>query len=183
MEVETARFVLTGYDERDIADTAEMMRDPAVHAFFYGVQARLAEPAEVFADVTRATFLTPFRQEQARTGLGGLAVRTRGTREWVDAHFAEPREVGAMGVYWFDDTGRGECRVPASFEVYYRDGDQWRPLRGLDGGPLDTSRDLHKDRYNQMRFAPVKTDALRMTIQLQEGFSAGILEWRIPSER
>jgi len=121
MEVETARFVLTGYDERDIADTAEMMRDPAVHAFFYGVQARLAEPAEVFADVTRATFLTPFRQEQARTGLGGLAVRTRGTREWVGlTGFFPPNEhrpgLGPELVYVFASAhhGTGAAREAAA---------------------------------------------------------------------
>jgi len=31
--------------------------------------------------------------------------------------------VKACEVYWFDDTGRGQCRVPESWKLLYCDGD------------------------------------------------------------
>jgi DUF1680 family protein len=35
------------------------------------------------------------------------------------------------------------------------------------------------DRYNVMRFTPITTDALRLEIRLQEGWAAGVHEWRV----
>ncbi|HID23798.1 MAG TPA: discoidin domain-containing protein, partial [Planctomycetaceae bacterium] len=97
----------------------------------------------------------------------------RGTKEWVQYDFPEPVTVSAVEVYWFDDTGRGYCRVPASWELLYRDGDQWKPVvaRGKYG--------VAKDRFNRVEFEPVRTDALRLQVWLQPNFSGGILEWRV----
>ncbi|MCX7048198.1 MAG: glycoside hydrolase family 127 protein, partial [Candidatus Sumerlaeota bacterium] len=36
----------------------------------------------------------------------------RGTTEWVQYDFKEKTKVSAVEVYWFDDTGRGQCRAP-----------------------------------------------------------------------
>jgi hypothetical protein len=36
-----------------------------------------------------------------------------------------------------------------------------------------------KDRFNSSTFAPVTTNAVRLEIQLQNGFSGGILQWRL----
>ncbi len=97
----------------------------------------------------------------------------RGTAEWVQYDFAKPTTVSKVDVYWFDDTGQGSCRVPQSWKLLYRDGDQWKPV--------ETSSELStdKDRFIEIEFAPVKTDALRIEVQLQPNFSAGILEWRV----
>ncbi|NGO40153.1 transcriptional initiation protein Tat [Limisphaera ngatamarikiensis] len=100
----------------------------------------------------------------------------RGTREWVQAEFERPRKVGAVAVYWFDDTGVGECRVPAGWTIEYRAGDQWRPV---------TTRiqpGVARDRWNRVEFDPVETTAIRLVVQLQPNFSAGILEWKILEE-
>jgi hypothetical protein len=56
----------------------------------------------------------------------------------------------------------------------YRDGDVWKPAP-QQGGTLSAA----SDRFNRAEFAPVTTTALRLEIQLQEGSSAGILEWRV----
>jgi len=76
-------------------------------------------------------------------------------------------------VYWFDDTGEGECRVPVSWKAFYRAGDKWVPVKsaGLYG--------VEKDKYNTVRFAPVGTTGLRLEIQLPDRFSAGIHEWKV----
>jgi hypothetical protein len=36
-----------------------------------------------------------------------------------------------------------------------------------------------KDRFNRAAFAPLTTDAVRLEVQLQKGFSGGILQWRL----
>ncbi len=97
----------------------------------------------------------------------------KGTEEWVQYDFAQPETVSEVEVYWFDDTGRGECRVPESWRVFYRSGQAWMPVRNVDPYGVE------KDTYNQVRFQPVRTSALRLMIQLQKDFSAGILEWRV----
>ncbi len=97
----------------------------------------------------------------------------KGTSEWVEVSFPEARNVSGVAVYWFDDTPGGGCKVPASWRLLYREGDEWKPVQGTgDFG-------VEKDALNELSFAPVETDALRLEIQLQENFSAGILELRV----
>lgn len=98
----------------------------------------------------------------------------RGTKEWLQAGFDKPREVTGVAVYWFDDRNSGgQCRVPASWRVLYRDGDDWKPVATSD--EFTTNR----DQFNSVTFEAVKTDALRLEIQLQPDSSAGVLEWSI----
>jgi hypothetical protein len=97
----------------------------------------------------------------------------RGTREWVQYDFDDPRTVRGFEVYWFDDTGLGHCRLPKSWRVLYRLDDEWQPVENRD------EYGLLKDQFNRVRIAPVKTDGLRLEVELQDRFSGGILEWRV----
>lgn len=97
----------------------------------------------------------------------------KGTVEWVQYDFKQPSIVSEVEVYWFDDTGRGECRVPASWKVFYRSGNEWMPVKAHE--PYGTE----KDQYNRVRFDWVKTSALKLEIQSQEKYSAGVLEWKV----
>lgn len=97
----------------------------------------------------------------------------KGTVEWVQYDFAGPTIVSRCEVYWFDDTGRGECRVPASWKLLYCAGDEWREVSSPSGFPCDP------DRFNIVTFEPVEATALRLEVQLQDGWSAGIHEWRV----
>jgi hypothetical protein len=97
----------------------------------------------------------------------------RGTSEWVSYDFPKPRTVSAVEVYWFDDTGTGSCRVPKSWRVEYHDGHGWRPV-GTTG-----SYGVALDQFNAVRFAPVTTRQVRLVVELQPKYSAGILEWRV----
>jgi len=36
-----------------------------------------------------------------------------------------------------------------------------------------------KDRFNRLAFEPVRAEGLRIEVQLQPGFSGGILEWKV----
>jgi DUF1680 family protein len=97
----------------------------------------------------------------------------KGTTEWVEYAFAQPAEVRAVDVYWFDDTGAGECRVPAEWQVLYKDGPDWKPVQKPGKYGVATNQ------YNRIEFDPVKTEALRLLVKLQNNFSAGILEWKV----
>ncbi|MBM3294109.1 MAG: glycoside hydrolase family 127 protein [Candidatus Aminicenantes bacterium] len=97
----------------------------------------------------------------------------KGTVEWVEYAFEKAAKISETSVYWFDDTGRGECRVPASWTAFYKAGDDWLPV--LSPGPFGVA----KDAYNTVRFAPVTTSGLRLEIRLQDNFSAGIQEWKV----
>ncbi|RIK77343.1 MAG: six-hairpin glycosidase [Planctomycetota bacterium] len=97
----------------------------------------------------------------------------RGTAEWVQYDLAGPTAVSRVEVYWFDDTGRGQCRVPKSWRLLYKDSDQWKPVEPADAFGVD------RDKINQVRFKPVVTSALRVEVQLQQACSGGILEWRV----
>jgi hypothetical protein len=96
----------------------------------------------------------------------------RGTAEWVQCPFEKPTAVHSASVYWYDDTGSGACRVPASWRLLYLDGKEWKPVEtsGEYGVALD--------KFNTVEFKPVTTQALRLEVQLQPNFSGGILEWK-----
>lgn len=97
----------------------------------------------------------------------------RGTEEWVEYKFKEPRQVSGVEVYWFDDTGVGQCRVPTSWTALYRDGDTWKPVESAAVGGVA------KDTFNALAFKPLATRGLRLNVLLQKDFSGGILEWRV----
>ncbi len=97
----------------------------------------------------------------------------RGTGEWVQIDFGRPREVSSVEVYWFDDTGVGQCRIPKSWRLLYQDGVRWEPAPSAIGSQVS------RDEWNRLRFPPVQTSALRIEVQLQAGFSGGILEWKV----
>jgi hypothetical protein len=97
----------------------------------------------------------------------------RGSEEWVTYDFEKPRKVSAVEVYWFDDTGVGQCRAPKSWRLEWLDGNQWRPVSA--SAPYG----VEKDKFNRVPFEPVTTKQLRLVVQLQPEFSGGILEWRV----
>lgn len=97
----------------------------------------------------------------------------KGTLEWVQYEFKKPEKVSVAEIYWFDDTGIGECRLPKSWRLLYREGDAWKPVAARD--PYGVTKDV----YNKVTFDAVTTDALRLEVQLPDRFSAGIHEWRV----
>ncbi|MDD8026435.1 MAG: glycoside hydrolase family 127 protein [Acidobacteriota bacterium] len=97
----------------------------------------------------------------------------KGTAEWVEYDFDKPVRLSETSVYWFDDTGGGECRVPAEWRAFYKAGTTWVSVRTKD--PFGTA----KDAYNTVRFAPVATSGLRLEIRFPKEFSGGIQEWKV----
>jgi hypothetical protein len=97
----------------------------------------------------------------------------RGTSEWAQYTWETPVRVSRAEVYWFDDTGRGECRLPASWRIEYLDRSDWKPVAATEPYPVA------KDKWCAVRFAPVKTTALRLAVQLPPNFAAGVHEWKV----
>jgi hypothetical protein len=97
----------------------------------------------------------------------------KATNQWVQYDFAKPARVSAVEVYWFDDTGIGECRMPKSWRLLYRKDGEWKPV------PNPSGYGCEPDRYNRTTFEAVDTDGLRLEAQMPEHFSVGILQWRV----
>jgi len=98
----------------------------------------------------------------------------RGTSEWAQYSFPKAQELCGVEVYWWDETRiKRDCRVPASWELQYKNGEQWLPVTSASG--YGTSMDT----FNKVTFDPVHTDGLRLAVRLQDGRSAGVLQWRV----
>ncbi len=97
----------------------------------------------------------------------------KGSTEWVEYAFEKPATVSESELYWFDDTGRGEVRVPGSWRILYKDGDAWKPVE------ISGSYGVEKDRFNKLTFKPVMTSGLRLEVTMQPNWSAGIQEWKV----
>ena len=97
----------------------------------------------------------------------------KGTTEWAEYAFEKTATVSECELYWFDDTGRGEVRVPASWRVLYKEGGEWKPVAAAG------SYGVEKDRYNKVAFQSVTTSGLRVEITMQAGWSAGIQKWKV----
>ena len=90
-----------------------------------------------------------------RSATGG---RIRNSEEWAQYTWTKPVTVGGAKVYWFDDTGRGACRLPASWQIQYLETATWKPV-----GAAKASIPSPKDQWCEVRFAPVTTTALRLS--------------------
>jgi DUF1680 family protein len=95
----------------------------------------------------------------------------KGTTEWVQFEWKDKHEISGVKVYWFDDTGRGACHLPRAWQVLYRTGrGEFQPVKN------STPYGVAKDVFNQVGFEPVRTDAIKIEVSLQDGWSAGVQE-------
>ncbi len=93
------------------------------------------------------------------------------TLEWVQYDFDQEYTVSGSQVYWYDDSPFGDCRIPASWRILYKQGDQWIPVKNV------TPYTVTKDKYDSVQFEAVKTSALKLEIQLPAENASGIHEW------
>ncbi|MGH7943148.1 MAG: LamG-like jellyroll fold domain-containing protein [Limisphaerales bacterium] len=99
-----------------------------------------------------------------------------GTTEWVQATFNGLCQASQMSVYWYDDLSiGGGCSVPQSWWVEYLVGTNWVRVTGASGYGVATNA------FNTVTFDPVTTTAVRLYVELQSGYSGGILAWSVPA--
>jgi hypothetical protein len=91
--------------------------------------------------------------------------------EWIQYTFESETTVSSSKVYWFDDEPFGGCRIPEKWEIEYRSGSSWKPVKAKG------EYAIAKDKWNTIEFEPVKTNAVRLKVRLPEKFSAGVHEW------
>lgn len=96
----------------------------------------------------------------------------KGGEEWVQYSWPAAKRISGVKLYWFDDTGRGECRVPASWRLQSWTGGQWKDV------PL-AEASVAKDKWIEVAFPPVETTRLRLVIRQQEGWASGVHEWKV----
>jgi DUF1680 family protein len=96
----------------------------------------------------------------------------KGTEEWVEYRWNEPHSIRAARVYWFDDTGFGECRLPERWEIQYLENGKWKPVTGA-------AYPVQLDAWCTADFTPVRTTSLRLIVKLKQGWAAGMHEWKV----
>lgn len=97
----------------------------------------------------------------------------KGTDEFVEYTWKEPQSIRGTKLYWFDDTGFGECRPPASWEIQYLDGGNWKPV------PTKEAYAVTLNKWIEINFPTIKTTGLRLAMKLQPNWSVGIHEWQV----
>ena len=99
---------------------------------------------------------------------------TLGKPQWIQYDFAESTKVSKIAVYWFDDTGIGQCRVPKSWKLLYKAADgAWKEVSNPSG------YETKPWTFNTTTFTPVETTGLKIEIESQPGFAGGIHEWTV----
>ena len=93
--------------------------------------------------------------------------------EWVQYDFEKQETISGTKVYWFDDGPDGGCRIPDQWELLYRSGNDWKPVK--QAGQYTVT----KDSWDILNFDPVKTTAVRIRVKLNKDFASGIHEWVI----
>jgi hypothetical protein len=115
-----------------------------------------------------------------------------GEPAWIEYELRRPTGITTAQVYFFDD--RRFCRLPASWRILYKEGEQWRPVANRGGYAVQ------RDQFNVAHFDPVLTAGIRLEIEPRQieykvgqigppdGFmlsqdvqwrEAGVLEFRI----
>lgn len=99
----------------------------------------------------------------------------KGTAEWFQYEFFNARKLSTSSVYWFDDTGRGQCRVPKSWKLTYQapGSDEWREVETTDAYSVERDKEI------VVNFKEIEAERIRLEIQLQENVSGGILKWKV----
>jgi DUF1680 family protein len=97
----------------------------------------------------------------------------KNSQEYVQYDFDKETTVSESSVYWYDDGPFGGCRIPASWKLLYKKGDEWVPVTTIKADPIA------KDKYNTIKFEPVTTSALKLEIQQPVEHSAGLHEWSV----
>lgn len=96
----------------------------------------------------------------------------KGTEEWVEQQFPEPRTVRELAVFWFYSWAP-EVDMPQSWSVQYLDNGAWKPVEVIE------QDEMRKHDFNRTRFLPVETTAIRAIVRLKEGKTAGIMGWEV----
>ncbi|MCX6344997.1 MAG: glycoside hydrolase family 127 protein [Armatimonadetes bacterium] len=92
-----------------------------------------------------------------------------GALEWVMYEFAKEETISKAKVYWFDDRPGG-VRIPESWRILYKDGNDWKPVVNQQPYAVDL------DKMIEVNFDQVKSSAIKFEIQSIKTHSSGAYE-------
>ena len=98
----------------------------------------------------------------------------RGSQEWIQYDFAKPTNVSSVDVYWFQEAGDRQIKLPARIGAC--------SIRMAPPGSPSAASGSYgtaPDQWNHVAIRPVTTTGLRLELQLQPDKSAGISEWKV----
>ncbi len=96
----------------------------------------------------------------------------KGTTEWVEYAFPNTVTISETSVWFFDDTGRGGCRLPKVWRILYKDSSgSWQKVH--------SDYPIVKDAFNTIQFQPISTTVIRLEMDLQDNECGGIEEWNV----
>lgn len=100
----------------------------------------------------------------------------KGSMEWAQYEWERPQVVDECRVFWFDDSAaRGGCKLPAFWRLLYRDEHgAWVPVVAAAAMP-----DAVADDWNVVSFPAVRTTGLRLSVQCESDWSAGVCHWKV----
>ncbi|WP_346860736.1 beta-L-arabinofuranosidase domain-containing protein [uncultured Draconibacterium sp.] len=98
-----------------------------------------------------------------------------GAEDWVEYDFEKPVTLSESSVYWLNlDHYDVNYRAPENWNLQYLNSKgTWADVETSDAFGVALNA------YNTVNFKPVKTKAIRLNAKQQEGFSAGIMEWKL----
>lgn len=96
----------------------------------------------------------------------------KGGEEWIQYTWDKPLSIIGVDVYWFDDTGRGECRLPTSWKLQALIDGAWKDVE-LKEAPIAM------DKWSSVTFSATTTTALRLIVRQRDGWASGVHEWKV----
>ena len=96
----------------------------------------------------------------------------RGATQWVRYTFPDEQTIGHTEVFW--------TASPASWRLLYQQNGEWREAAPAGAAPL--AYDTTANRFVAVDFAPVKTMALRIEVNLSREAPPALAEWRVGPE-
>lgn len=118
-----------------------------------------------------------------------------GSEESIGYKFGQPQKVSSVEVYWLAFEHYDVIyKVPEYWKLLYKEGDTWKEVQNPSGYGVEP------DQYNKVSFDPVITTELKLVAQLQgpdngfkrdesdklravdigkNGYSGGVIEWKV----
>ena len=111
---------------------------------------------------------TPANSEDVTSGY--YTTGERHGAHWVEYAWSEPIRADRIATYWYL---HWNLRLPASTTLSYWDGRAFVPVTVRSADPMA------RDRFVELRFAPVTTTRLRLDFATADGHGAGLLDWQV----
>jgi uncharacterized protein len=97
------------------------------------------------------------------------------TDNWVQYNFEELQTLTESQVYWLNTNHyEGDYRAPKAWVMQYKNAQgKWMNVEATN------EYETAYDRFNVLQFKEIKTKAVRLNVEFQPDFTAGIVEWRV----